>query len=187
MAGSLPDANDDLSPRVFSQTELVGLPGLGERERALDDDPEPAGLDELCELDQLRAIRGDDEESAARISVRDRARRWRDRDDPHVVRKKRPRARGDLTTDGIDDQVNGRHRRGEGTVLTIDHDVGAEVSRELEITSRGDRDHVRALRCASCTAKLPTPPAAPWMSTRSPATRCPWSNSACHAVSPESG
>src|SRR5262245_35932042 len=36
---------------------------------------------------------------------------------------------------------------------------------------------------ASCVANRPTPPTAPWMSTRSPDSSRPWMNSACHALS----
>ena len=40
---------------------------------------------------------------------------------------------------------------------------------------------------ASWTAIEPTPPAAPWMRTVWPSSRRAWSNSPCHAVSPEMG
>src|SRR4051794_5391093 len=40
---------------------------------------------------------------------------------------------------------------------------------------------------ASCVTIVPTAPAAPCTSTLCPARRRPWSNSPCHAVSPEIG
>ena len=59
-------------------------------------------------------------------------------------------------------------------------DVGARV--------RGRFDHAAAPRHrASWTAKPPTTPAAPWISTRSPSARRPWSKRPCHALSAGSG
>ena len=40
---------------------------------------------------------------------------------------------------------------------------------------------------AICTAKVPTPPEAPMISTFSPAWTRPWSRTACRAVDPETG
>ena len=70
----------------------------------------------------------------------------------------------------------------------VDHLVGAELARPGDVVGAGHRaDHVGAAPARELGGGRPTPPVAPWISTRWPASSAPWSNRDCQAVRPGIG
>ena len=94
----------------------------------------------------------------------------------------------DLTADDVEHEVDVWPASFQPVGLEVQEYVGAQARARCPGLRTGRwRSPVAPASRASWTAIDPTLPAAPWIRTVWPAASRPWSNSPCHAVSPEMG
>ncbi len=149
------------------------LPGVGERgdlEQLL-----AAGLDDEVEGDDLPTGRGV------------RRRLLGDRDQPPARAQHGGRPREEIAADGVEDEIDGIDDVLKRVVVwsTTWSAPSSRARSKFRVDAVAITDAPRPR--ASCTARWPTPPAAPWIRTRWPDASSPWSKSACQALSAARG
>ncbi len=135
--GGFSDAQDEFAAHPSLLGALKGIAGAGQRVGVFDEHFERAGVDQVADLGELRALGFDEHKGVADARVGDAFALGGDGDEAAAGLERGPRSLQGFAADGVEDDIDvtGDFFKARGAV--IDDDAGAEVADEGKVAGGG--------------------------------------------------
>jgi hypothetical protein len=182
------DAEDDLAAPVVAQASRKCLAGVGEWEDLVDRRPQLAMVGKLGKVGELVAVWFDDEVDGADRRLGRVLGGWPATETSLPPARRTAGERSSRPPPAVSNtrstaSMASSKRAMVWSMTWLAPSSSAVWTFPVDAVPITSAPRVRA----SWTARSPTPPAAPWISTRCPSLSWPWSNRPCQALSPASG